>query len=263
MMTRYRLDIRDGVDRGKSLRLERDGRYLVGRNPAADLRLDNPLAAWEQAAVLFENSRLSIENLAASDTQVNERPVADQVRLRTGDAIRFAPDTQAIVNAEGGGGVRLPTLLTAAVLSLLAVAMLVGLGMQDRQSAAPADDWDLAFRDLDRWVSGEVLRGGLPEGVVPLFRQAYRQDRARNSAAAASAYAKLNRLLLESGYQWSGSERSFAAWSAAYPDALEQILTAGTHAPAADDPQRAAALWQYVQRSLRFHLKALEEGQKP
>jgi pSer/pThr/pTyr-binding forkhead associated (FHA) protein len=75
---------------GISFRLDREGEYIVGRDPECDLLLSDATVSRKHAAIRFQQNDLRVEDLGSTNgTMVNGRRIEGGASLQDGDVIHF------------------------------------------------------------------------------------------------------------------------------------------------------------------------------
>ena len=253
------LTIIEGPDRGASLRLEPGREHLIGRSDKADLRLADPAVAWEHAVVRLAGRRVELVNRAARDTTVNGRAVRGPTSLRQEDRVALSPG--CVAQLEIAGGALFTPLRAAAVaaLLLLVVVGLVALTAGGDEPHPPLQRID-ATEQLEAWLARQhAIDGADRQLLLELFREAHRHEYGGNHELAAAAWADLHLILSHSSVRvpaafGSGYTRvGLPSLAREHPAALVSLLR--RELDDLDDARRAAALIQYVRRSLRQTLR--------
>ena len=97
-MNSFRLIILSGVDAGRDFPLEKI-EIIIGRNPAADLDVNDPDISRQHARLSFQNAGFIIEDLGSSfGTFVEGQKISGPYKLNSGEVIHFG--TQATARYE-------------------------------------------------------------------------------------------------------------------------------------------------------------------
>jgi len=82
-----RLQITEGVDKGKVFNIPKEGKYIIGRSAQADLRIADMLASRQHAAVIVERGKAMLEDLGSTNGTLLNGKKAKKVSLHSGDIV--------------------------------------------------------------------------------------------------------------------------------------------------------------------------------
>jgi hypothetical protein len=232
---------------------------LLGRSPKSRIQFSSAAISWEHAVVCSNETGLTIENLSASGTWVNEQRITVRVPLQAKDKIKLAPDVILQVELAERKKTWIPMAL------LVASIIAIGLGVvfftaPDELPPQPAQ-WPLVYGELDQWLKRKVLDGQCPRQVATLFEDSWRFQRSTNYRSAAKTWGALNLAASSLTLSQDSHAQLWTQLAFARGHALDALLI-GNPSPNLSDEDAAAAIVQFARISYRWNLAKVqsEEG---
>ncbi|MCB9685963.1 MAG: FHA domain-containing protein [Alphaproteobacteria bacterium] len=136
--------------------------FRMGRDPAGDLVLDDPLASWSHATLVVEGDKLLVRDERSSNgTYVDEERVVSPVELEGDETLRVGGTLLRVRKGAGGAATRwlLVEPATGVRLPLDTEIFRVGGGEEDdlRVPDADAGALVLTIRGGEVWREGEAV----------------------------------------------------------------------------------------------------------
>ena len=232
-----------GIDQGATAALL-PGQTVLGRGAKAGLKLTAPSVSWEHAVISRDGDDYFVENLSAHGTLINDTKISGKIRLKSRDILKLSDE--AVLRFEPSGApqglLARRNLLIGGVVALLLLGLVASV-WNPFAAEVPQPDWNRAYNTLQPWVDQQVQARTLPAAASPLFKKAWRLQKAGDYHDAMPVWLQL-RLLLDG----QDAKRQFTALAEANPGALNavSILLKDKPQPTLTEDELAAATVQFV-----------------
>jgi pSer/pThr/pTyr-binding forkhead associated (FHA) protein len=198
-MVRVVLKVTKGPDAGK--RFEVDGaRAVIGRSERADVRLTDPAAGWEHAAIVVSDREAVLENLSAAGLRLNGASLEKQSRIRHSDVIGISPITEVLAEVYKASGrpdrrVAVAVVAGAGVIAAGVVAAAVMQAPGKRDATPGPEDWRMAYGALSSQLRNWSRDGVVDLSICTAFDEGWRAEEAGEPAVAREMYTAAWRAL--------------------------------------------------------------------